>query len=143
MASTNFASIRRSERPVFARRALPGLALAAVLLASACNLPASPLNAATATQISARQTQLAASYPSPTPLFWSTPDPNQPLLYQAATATPVPGLPGYAPTATQVVPVPEGMRVYYFQSGDTLAGIASHFFVPPNELQQPLSLGEQ
>lgn len=143
MASTNFASIRRSERPVFARRALPGLALAAVLLASACNLPASPLNAATATQISARQTQLAASYPSPTPLFWSTPDPNQPPLYQAATATPVPGLPGYAPTATQVVPVPEGMRVYYSQSGDTLAGIASHFLVRPNELQQPLSLGEQ
>jgi LysM repeat protein len=35
------------------------------------------------------------------------------------------------------------MRVYYSQSGDTLAGIASHFLVPPNELQQPLSLGEQ
>jgi len=143
MASTNSELIPKPERVFCFRRAVLVLTLAALSLASACNLPASPLNSATATQISAHQTQLAAIYPSPTPLFWSSPVPYLTPPPQALTLAPAPAIPVYTPTATLDIPVPEGMRLYYSQSGDTLAAVASHFLARASELQQPFSLNEQ
>ncbi len=139
----NSGSTRKPESTLSPRKAPLLLWLAALGLLSGCNLPSAALDPATATHISARQTQAAGTYPSPTPIFREEPGPFQtpPSL---TTPEPVPPqLPVLTPTATLDMPVPEGMRLYYSQSGDTLAAVASHFLARPSDLQLPLALDEQ
>ncbi len=143
MAYTNSGLTQKPESTLFARRALLILLLAGLCLMTGCNLPSSALNPATATLISAHQTQVAGIYPSPTPLFQQDPVPYQTPPFLTTPGTPPPQEPALTPTATLDVPIPEGMRLYYSQSGDTLAAIARHFLARPIELQQPFALDEQ
>ncbi len=133
---------RKPESPPPARRSLL-LLLAGLGFLSGCNPPSSALNPATATLISARQTEAAGLYPSPTPLFGSSPAPYQTPPIQT-TAEPLPPQAAvFTPTAAPDMPIPKGMRLYYSQSGDTLAAVASHFLARPAQLELPFALDEQ
>ncbi len=109
----NSGSTRKPESTLSPRKTPLLLLLAALGLLSGCNLPSAALNPATSTLISARQTQAAGTYPSPTPIFREEPGTFQtpPSL---TTPEPVPPqLPVFTPTPTLDMPVPEGMRLYY------------------------------
>ena len=117
-----------------------------LLILVACNYPGRPENliAATTTMAAARQTAAAMLYPSPgpggtlvnpqlTPGIPGVSTPEAPT-YVVPTALPI-------ITSTPISPytgqVPNGMTLYYSQSGDTLETIAKHFRTAMLRIQNP------
>ena len=117
-----------------------------LLMLVACNYPGRSENliAGTATVAAARQTAAAMLYPSPGP--GGTPAIPQQTPFPPGTPNPelpTPVMPPALPTqiGTPIPPyggmVPDGMTLYYSQSGDTLETVAKHFRTSVAQLQNP------